>query len=713
MNSHPSASMLESPISASRRSELLHELAGVASQAAHAQIDGLTTDLADALLRASAASTDEQEARRCYNAAGLLKKNRYPFYYVVSERLGAILQREILLAEDPSAPLDNAGDAPPSLPPDVEIDKKLCLIKASQAIESEHADRLAVLNLRMAALLGCDTLATAQNPFRPHVFLTAVHESWCEFQPDTSAHHLVFRLLGADLCIDMGPVLHALNTTLARRGIAPHALPAAVQPEPEPAVPQAAPTAGNDDPLASALRKLFPAEPAKTAERPVDSAFPSLFQEDMVQTSVARHELLGYLTRMQSRLSVLLPAEIRRQAPELAVSQADDNAIGLVAKVFDAIRANPHIPEELRTMIASLHLPVLKTVLTDSSFFFKEAHPARRAIESLVRIALGWDRNKGQTDPAYPLIARSVRRIEQEADQHLAVYVEVYAELDAFMKREATASAQMLAAPIALALQQEKTLQAAKAARHEVALRIGTGEVVAFVETFLEDKWVDVLTLAYTVKDDKPQAADSAIKTMDDLVWSVKPKITAEERKELLAKLPSMVAMLNKWLDLIKWNDPARQKFFDELARCHASIVRAPLELSPQRQVELAIQVAQKAAERREKKRAQQAPEPVPDAFDKTVADLSAGIWIEFRQAGRVPNKLRLAWISPMRNLYLFATRERKEALSMSAEELAQALRDRHAQIVPGAGLVGRVLAEALGLGNDQSANNAGAQSAA
>jgi hypothetical protein len=69
-----------------------------------------------------------------------------------------------------------------------------------------------------------------------------------------------------------------------------------------------------------------------------------------------------------------------------------------------------------------------------------------------------------------------------------------------------------------------------------VALRIGTGEVIAVVEAFLEQRWVSVLTIAYSIEDDKPGAVNNATKTMDDLIWSVRPKLKPEERKQLIAK---------------------------------------------------------------------------------------------------------------------------------------------------------------------------------
>jgi hypothetical protein len=390
------------------------------------------------------------------------------------------------------------------------------------------------------------------------------------------------------------------------------------------------------------------------------------------------------------------------------LTQADESTIDLLSGIFDAVLRETHIPDEIRALIGSLQVPVLKVALLDKDFFFNAQHPVRRVIELLARLGVGWDRNKGQNDPLYQTIQRNVNRIhEGGGDQQSAVFSKAAWDLESFITREETAAAHMLSAPIMQALQREKKLEATRAAQQQVALRIGTGEVVAFVETFLEDKWVPVLTLAYGVKDEKPQYAEKALKTMDDLVWSVKPKITMAERKQLLAKLPSMIAELNKWLDLIKCDESERARFFIDLAKCHASIVRAPLELSPERQMQIALKVAKQATERRARKEAARQREPEPDEFDQAVAQLERGVWLEFTEDNSVVVKLKLTWVSPLRNFYIFSASGKQESRSMSADELAQALREQRANIVQMAGLVGRVLTAVLCPDN---ANEAGPQ---
>ncbi|HEY0844661.1 MAG TPA: DUF1631 family protein [Noviherbaspirillum sp.] len=708
----------ENPMSASLRDEVLQELVDIACNIANAQIDGLTTRLSDAMLDVAHKSTDPKEAKLHANSASLLKKNRYPFFYVASERMATALHHEIQATEYPLTTLGDTSGALHTLDPELEVDKKLTLIKTARAIEAEHATRLAALNIRLASLLGKEALEAGENPFRPHIFLTVLHDAWCEFQPDVSAHHIVYRLLSPELSLDMAAILHALNTALIKRGIVPHI---AARDLPASSAARTEAEEGDADPLTKKLRTLFPPEaPVAEAHEAASSpgGFPALFLEETVQATASRNILLSYLSALQRNMTEPPPSagaanaprytpllvQIRDNAPPGALAGADDSVLDLLTKIFDAILGDKHVPADLKAIIAQLQLPVLKLALSDKSFFFMEHHPARRALELLARLSIGWDPLKGATDPIYLLVQRGVRQIVQESDRNPGVFADVVADLDAFMRRDETASTQALSAPIAGALKQEKLLEATKAAKNEVALRVGTGEVVAFVETFLEDKWVSVLTLAYTVKDEKPQAVDSAIRTMDDLCWSVKPKITMLERKELLAKLPGMIAMLNKWLDAIKWNDKEREKFFSDLATCHASIVRAPLELSPERQMQIALAVAKKAAERRRERQARMQPEPEPDEFVHLVGTLECGTWVEFAQLDGSTTKVKLAWISPMRSLYIFATRERKEAMSLSAEVLAQTFRDKRARVVSQPGLIGRVLASALGV---ESANAA------
>lgn len=693
-------------LDAATRAQILGEVVEVAATLANAQLDGFTTRLAQALQDAGPHCSDPVQRALHLRAAGLLRKNRYPFTYVAAERLRTVLAHELQSAARGAVNPSDAGGALKSLAPDAEVDKNISLRKAGRAIEEQHAERLGALGLRLAVLFGRAQLDPAPHPFRAQVFLNVLHDAWCEFQPDTDTHPLVFPLLGPQLCLDMAPILHAANMALIKRGILPQ-----LQGQP---VTAAVGTPG-EDALTSRLRGLL-GEPGTPGAASLQGGFPTLLEPHALGST----PLFDYLDSLQKNLfdqhlaacgadgpqSASVLAHVRRHAPAGSLSETDDQVIVLLAAIFDRALEDPGIGPDLKVLIASLQLPILKAALADRDFFFRPDQPARRSIELLAELAVACEPERGQTDPVFMTLKRNVERIQRGAPQRASVFVDAVWDMESFLRREQTAADQILAAPIAAAEREEKRMQAEKHARHEVALRIGTGEVVAFVETFLENRWVPVLTLAYSEQVEKPEGVKDALQTMDDLVWSVKPKITAAERKELLAMLPRMVASMNKWLSRVQWNHEERARFFAELAACHASLVRAPLDISPQRQVELAMEVARKAAERRAELQARQAAPQQPDAHDRRVQQLASGTWVEFSGPGP-RRRLKLAWVAPTRCLFVFATRSSQFAMSMSDEALAAAFRAGHAQVLEARDLVRRALAQALVANDDGGAETA------
>jgi hypothetical protein len=350
-------------------------------------------------------------------------------------------------------------------------------------------------------------------------------------------------------------------------------------------------------------------------------------------------------------------------------------------------------------------VPVLKAALLDQDFFFEEAHPARRMIDLLSN--LGWDGRKAVDDPVVQAMQRGVERIGREGDARPAAFAEAVAELEAQLEVEERAAEEAIAAPIARATKIERQGVAARSARQAVRLRVADGELVGVVSTFLAQRWVDVLTFAWLIEEERPGALENATRTMDELVWTVKPKATQEQRKALIAKLPGLLTALNKWLDAIKWRDAERLQFFAELAKCHLSIVRAPLEVSPERQLDIAVEAAQQDALRRiaqEQAAAEedaQEKEGAQDASASLVDTLKRGARLEFGQLDGSVRKLKLAWVSPLRSLFIFSGGLRQEAFSLPAEKLVEGLRAGAIRVAALDGVVGRVLTEALQAVND------------
>ncbi|MBC3861094.1 DUF1631 family protein [Undibacterium jejuense] len=718
------------------RPEMLRGLTPLASHLTIAQVDAFSARLANALLAYSEQSMDSRIANLSFNAGQLLKKNAYAFYHIASVELEKVFKHEteLLLTAGDIKKAVETKDGDFSLVSYEEMDQKLTLSRVSRAIELDSAEQYAALNMRLSHLLDRETLSIAQNPFRPEVFLRALYVAWCAFDPEESSRELILPLLRVDILFDLEPILLELNQWLINKGVLPDLQESyriqrkqskshVVEKEDDAQVDSTnefgEESSSNQNPVRRKLKAFLSGGRGKKhrSGHPSSSHSGANHQssdygvpgstDDAINSALFRQlgefqKSVKFQQLMSEAQDVMRLSQMREHLSESMGTGVEKHTLDLLSQVFDSVFRNQDIPAHVKELISVLQIPVLKAALIDKEFFFQEQHPARRLIDLLSRYSPALDKTKGKQDPLYQTMQKNVQRVSQEFDQEITLFDEVVNDLESFIAKEEQASAQALEAPIQKALRKEKIKQANITATHEVAIRVGSGEVVAFIETFLENRWTKVLTLAYTVQEEKPHAVVDAIKTMDDLIWSVKPKITLQERQELLNRLPAILARLNKWLSLIKWEDVDRVQFFADLAECHASIVRAPLELSPERQVEIAVEAAQKAAERRLEKRvaaeqaAASAPPPISEEYVTTVSQLERGIWLEFIKENDEALRVRLAWVSPMRSLYIFTSSEKEKSFSIGAPELEKVFSEQRAKILVLDKVVDRALLEAL-----------------
>lgn len=423
---------------------------------------------------------------------------------------------------------------------------------------------------------------------------------------------------------------------------------------------------------------------------------------------------------------------LRERLPQGSLSRGDARTLDLLSRVFETVLLDAAIPAPTRALLQLLQVPVLKAALADREFFYEEAHPARRLVDLLSR--LGWEQRTDEANPADPAAAamlaamrRSVAHVSGAGPDGAgnADFSAAVAELEASLDAADRALDDVIAEPVAGALRQERMAMAARAAREAVALRVEAGasdemgDVGAVLGAFLAQRWTTVMTFAYSIEADKPGAVGNATRAMDDLIWSVKPKPTQEQRKSLIARLPRLLGTLNKWLDAIKWQEAERLQFFARLAEYHASIVRAPIELAPERQLELALEAARQDALRRvELEEAAAGAAAEREAAQRAALSpldgLARGSWLEFRNADGA-RKVKLAWVSPLRTLFIFSGAGRKEAFSLPAEKLVAALHAGAARVLAVDGVVGQVLSEAMAIGavNDASMLAAASRAAA
>jgi hypothetical protein len=694
------------------REAVLRELVSIASREVGLQLDGFVSRLTDALTRLSDPAVRSADSEASLKALQHLTRNRATFHRLVSASLTELLLQEVEsianLCIGPSHLERGAMDL--SLVTFEAMEQKVLIDNLSQALHTGCADALDPLGLRIAHLMQRDEISVAENPFRPQVFLKAISEAWDKFDLNGASHLVILRQMRPEIFLRLEPILQALNAAMVAQGILPNLTEAYRLKKSEPNSTRQGANERRNLPLYSRLQRWLSPTFGGEMGNSGDGHGGHGGLGGLGGGAAVHPQLFSYLTALQKQstgrnaaaaaapppLHAHVLRQVRAQAPSGTLTQADVHAIELLARTLERVFEETSIPNGVKNLLSQLQVPLLKAALADRDFFFREDHPARRLLDTVARTSVACDPEHGAQDPLFQMIEKIVDRVQQEYDQQIELFDEALKDLESFIAQRPVAEDDAYAQLVAEAARQEKINRAKELAENDIALRVETGEVAGFVEVFLESQWSRVLGLAHSVEDTKPDALHNALKAMDDLIWSVKPKTGPEERKELLGRLPAMLSTLNAWLNVVKWDGPDRVKFFSTLAERHATIVRTSVELSPRQQLEITLNVAQKASERRLNKRAMEQAGPFADDFMHMVDGLEPDTWIEFLHESGKREKNRLGWISPRRTRFVFTGRQGQQPFILSFDELTQCLRTGRALIVSAESVIDRALAAAL-----------------
>ncbi len=425
------------------------------------------------------------------------------------------------------------------------------------------------------------------------------------------------------------------------------------------------------------------AEPASASLHP-EGAFPSL---DPLLALGAATPLFATLARWQQ---LDLPVALARAAPPAAPgtadgvvvpinliphlraavgdqidSDADRITMDVIALLFDYIFRDPSIPEAQRSLFGRLQVPIVKAALLDRQFFSDKSHPARALLDNLAEAAVG-----ATADDAYQrgfgaLASEIVGDICQTFDIDVEVFRAANARLVAFIDAERQKVTQASSVDVEAALDAE----ASEADRSQVRAffrdRLAGTELPFEVRGFVETTWADYLTLLRREHGVDGEASAMAVKTLDDLLWSIVAKERSAQKARLTKMIPSLIGALRKGAAAVGTPPDRSRAFLESLYELHIAAIRTVKDAPT----------------------AGAAPAPVPVPLPKVsvhdyVNEMAVGTWLAFTKEGQAVNA-RLTWVSPLRTKYLFTSRSRARAFVYSPEELAYEI---------GAGLVALVV---------------------
>ncbi len=398
-------------------------------------------------------------------------------------------------------------------------------------------------------------------------------------------------------------------------------------------------------------------------------------------------------------------------------NQLESMTIELVAMLFDFIFETKDLPDGIKALLARLQIPVLKAAMLDGAFFAKKNHPSRLLVNALADAGRGWSPGMGTDDPLYSHIDALVHRILDGFTDNLSIFDEAREKLEKFLAEEekvAEANIQSTAEEIN---QTDRTEMATAVAKAEIERRIQMYPVPNFLATFLRQQWTPTLENVYLKNGEESDTWEQSIAMLEDLVWSVQPKRTKDDRKHLVALLPSLLKRLSGVLLEVATASDERERFMANLVEAHAASVKPNIGSAALATAAVAEQAKAEAEEAKaagdqekaakaeelavamtqaEPAPAEEEPEIIDDQFLEIAQSLERGAWIEFEADDGQLAFAKLAWISPLRGTYLFTNRQGLKALSMNAEELAVRFRNDRARLVEAEPLIDRAFGSVM-----------------
>jgi uncharacterized protein DUF1631 len=349
-------------------------------------------------------------------------------------------------------------------------------------------------------------------------------------------------------------------------------------------------------------------------------------------------------------------------------------------------------------------------------------------VNELAQAGLGWSPVMGQDDPLYKETEKIVHAVLERFSDDLGLFDELRTELQAFLAQEEEAAEANISTTAEEINQRDRRDIAAVVARSEVERRLENYPIPTFLASFLRQHWLGALTHVYVAAGEESEAWTSAVTTLEDLVWSVQPKRSTEDRKHLVALLPSLLKRLNGGMLSQTWTGDERERFMSNLVEAHAAAVKPSLAhvesptAAVAEQAKARAEVAKAAGDEAMASRAAELAEamapapPAPVEPEREILDdeyleiarhLERGMWVEFESDDGQLAFAKLAWVSPLRGTYLFTNRQGQKALSITAEELAGHFRSDKARLVEAEPLIDRAFSSMLAQMEDKFAEQA------
>ena len=504
---------------------------------------------------------------------------------------------------------------------DADLNETLKFNELAARLREYCDEELTALDQRVGVLLGDANLQVEDNPFTPQAICDPYKQTCRHFDANVDVRMVLLKLFDDHVLDDIRAIYKAVNALLVQNSILPKIRRAASKRK-EAAAPSTSDpgaianvaeraTAGEQD-FFSVLQNMFtsnfpqmahagaaggtglpaqgptalpgfPLLPGMTAAGGVDGGPRVVLQGP---------ELLGSLTRIQlgdanAVTDMNLPPgmvigesgtanvlrELKGSSLGSGMSQLDIMTLDIVAMLFDQLFDDPKIPGAVKGLIGRLQIPMLKVAISDKTLFSRKNHPARQLLDTLGEISSRLPADFNASSPLFGRLQSIIGELLAGFEEDIGIFEVAREKLQSLIVEEDQQAEQQTQSAADQIDQTESLALAKTVAQAEIKVRIRFGNLPRQVLEFLVQLWIKLLLVVHVKDGDNSDAWKHALETMDRLIWSVEPKNTVEERRELAKGMPDLLKRLTAGLKAAGVEEAVRLGFFAELRKLHTEVI--------------------------------------------------------------------------------------------------------------------------------------------
>lgn len=430
-----------------------------------------------------------------------------------------------------------------------------------------------------------------------------------------------------------------------------------------------------------------PAEPDAVIQVPSDDLNGMLGRLQQLEQQLQATDGKVDELNVKQELSGLLEQEYGKESLH-ALEESDDDAINLVAMLFDFILDDEALPAEVRALIGRLQIPLLKVAIADKTFFNNEEHPARELLNLLARAGSQWSPEQGLDDELYQRIEQVVHRVLNEFDTDSGLFQELLRSMESFLHQQENRRERV---EERVREQEEGRARAAEAQQHVEAIihkRMAGRDLPEVVVRIIREAWEQVLYLTWIREGEESDLWQKRLRMLDALVWSVLPHRDEQALKKLKDLSPKLLSGLKNGLEAVNHDPVEARKLLVGLRDEHRRLLRG-LEVER-------VHVDDEAPPEEEDEAVEEESLPADHPRVKEAEQLQPGQWLEIG-LGEGARRCKLAANIRHGEKLVFINRRGLKVVEHSAHSLGLALEQGVARLIDQGALFDRALESVIG----------------